>query len=89
MLRSLLLGITGGLCSFAASGWIVYSLLWWLTKQDAIPRSNGTVGVVVGGVWCYSVGLFSGGVIGVSTAVLIVLFFQRRQRREVSVRNTP
>lgn len=89
MLRSVLLGVTGGLFSFAASGWIVYSVLWWLTKQDAIPRSNGTVGVVVGGVWCYSVGLISGAVIGVSTALLIVLWFQRRQRRENSVRSTP
>ena len=82
MLRSVLVGLTGGLLSFVASGWIVYSVLWWFTGQDAIQRSGGTPGVVLGGVWCFSVGVVSGAVIGVSTAVLTTLYFHRRQRRE-------
>jgi membrane-associated phospholipid phosphatase len=70
-----------GLISFAVSGWIVYSLLWWYTGQDAIQRSGGTPGVVLGGVWCLGVGVISGAVIGALTAVLTTLCFHRRQKR--------
>jgi len=68
MLRSVLVGLIVGLLSFAASGWIAYSALWWYTGQDAIQRSGGTPGVVLGGVWCLGVGVISGAVIGVFTA---------------------
>ena len=68
-----------GLISFAVTGWTVYSLLWWYTGQDAIQRSGGTPGVVLGGVWCFGVGVIFGAVIGVLTAVLTTLYFHRRQ----------
>jgi hypothetical protein len=84
MLRSVLVGLMLGLLSFAASGWIVYSALWWYTGQDAIQRSGGTPGVVLGGVWCLGVGIISGAVIGVFTALLTTFYLQRRKRRENS-----
>jgi hypothetical protein len=70
-----------GLVSFAVSGWIVYSILWWYTGQDALQQSDGTPGVVLGGVWCFGVGAVSGAAIGVLTAVLTTLYFHRRLRR--------
>ena len=83
MLRSALLGLTGGLLSFAASGWIVYSALWRYTGQDKIMRDDGgTPGVVLGGYGCFVDGVISGAVIGIITAVLITLYLYRRQRRE-------
>jgi hypothetical protein len=84
MLRSVLVGLMAGLLSFAASGWIAYSALWWYTAQDALQRSGGTPGVVLGGVWCFGGGVVSGAVIGVSTAVLTIFYLQRRKRRENS-----
>lgn len=84
MLRSVLVGLMLGLLSFAASGWIVYSGLWWLTGQDAIQRSDGTPGVVLGGVWSFGVGIISGALIGVFTALLTTVYLHRRGRRENS-----
>jgi hypothetical protein len=89
MLRSALVGLMVGLPSFAVSGWIVYSVLWRYTGQDAIQRSGGTPGVVLGGVWCLGVGVISGAVIGVFIAVLTMLYFYRRQHRERRARSTP
>jgi ABC-type phosphate transport system permease subunit len=84
MLRSVLRGLMVGLLSFAASGWIVYSALWWHTQQDAIQRSGGTPGVVLGALWCLGVGTISGAVIGVFAAVLTTFYLQRRKRNENS-----
>jgi hypothetical protein len=59
MLKSAFLGLAGGLLVFAASGWIVYSVLWGYTAQDSVLQDGGTPGVVLGGVWCLGWGLIS------------------------------
>jgi len=70
-----------GLLSFSASGWIVYSLAWWYTGQDAILRGGGSSGVVLGAYWCLTLGVISGAVIGAVIAVLTTRYLQRRRRR--------
>lgn len=82
MLKSALLGLAGGLLAFAASGRIVYSVLWQYTGQDKIIRNSGTPGVVLGGVWCFGWGVISGAVIGIIAAVVIALYIHGRHRPE-------
>ena len=81
MLKSVGLGLAGGLLAFSATGWIVYSALWQYTGQNEIMRDTGTPGVVLGGVWCLGWGLIAGATVGIIAAVVIALYTYRRRRR--------
>jgi hypothetical protein len=77
ILKSALAGIASGLLVFVTAGWAVSSALWWYAGMDKVQAGDNP-GVVLGGVWCVTWGIISGGILAVVTLVFVSRYVYRR-----------